>query len=190
MIERIKLWLSRKMNCYTWALICSLFLAMGYLFGSYSCPHISPQLLFLIKKIAKECSLDPDLVRAIVICESKGNPSSMSSKGAIGLMQLMPSTARLIAKRSGLTVDNMVLTEPETNIKLGCLYFHWLLMKFHGSFELALAAYNAGPARVMAWTKIDVSHTPQQIIYENASKETYFFVRKVLARYRLLKRKK
>ncbi len=94
----------------------------------------------LITQHAEARGLRPDLVRAVVQVESGYNPRAVSSKGALGLMQLMPSTAADLGVRSPF--------DPEENLRGGTLYLRQLLDRFGGNEELALAAYNAGPTAV------------------------------------------
>lgn len=84
--------------------------------------------------------LDPELVRAVVQVESAFQPSAQSHKGAMGLMQLMPETARQ------LSVEDP--WDPEDNVRGGTVYLRHLLDRFGGQLELALAGYNAGPEAV------------------------------------------
>ena len=94
----------------------------------------------LITQNAEARGLRPDLVRAVVQVESGYNPRAVSSKGALGMMQLLPSTAADLGVRSPF--------DPEENIRGGTLYLRQLLDRFGGNEELALAAYNAGPTAV------------------------------------------
>jgi hypothetical protein len=94
----------------------------------------------LITQHAEARGLRPDLVRAVVQVESGYNPRAVSPKGALGLMQLMPSTAAELGVRFPL--------DPEENIRGGTTYLRQLLDRFGGHEELALAAYNAGPSAV------------------------------------------
>lgn len=90
----------------------------------------------LIEVAAHRASLPPALLHAVVQVESDYNPTAVSSKGAVGLMQLMPA----VAKRYGVT-DR---TEPVANLNGGAQYLRDLLTMFNGEIALALAAYNAG----------------------------------------------
>jgi hypothetical protein len=92
-----------------------------------------------INRIAKKYHLDPNLIHAIISAESAFNPSAVSSAGAMGLMQLMPDTAR----RFG--VNNPF--DPVANLHGGVRYLRWLMDKFQNTY-LALAAYNAGEGAV------------------------------------------
>lgn len=84
--------------------------------------------------------LDPDFLRSVIRAESGGNPRAVSSKGAQGLMQLMPSTAASLGVRHPL--------EPVANVDAGARYLRQLLELFNDDMVKALAAYNAGPGRV------------------------------------------
>lgn len=92
------------------------------------------------------------LVNAIIKQESGGNPGAVSEKGALGLMQLMPDTARQVAQQMGVPFDVARLTQdPAYNKALGTAYIREMLGRYGGNQTLALAAYNAGPARVDKW---------------------------------------
>ena len=89
--------------------------------------------------------------------ESRFNPSQNRSKGAIGLMQLMPETADWIAAKNGEPLVNIEdLFKPEVNIRLGVSYLKDLLQEFDGSLPTALAAYNAGRGNVRKWLEVKV----------------------------------
>lgn len=105
-------------------------------------PHSLPagQLERLISGASSAHSLSPALVRAVITVESGGDPSAISTAGAMGLMQLMPDTARAYG-----VADAFV---PSENVDGGCSYLHDLLGRYRGDLSLALAAYNAGPGAV------------------------------------------
>lgn len=107
-------------------------------FSSYS---MNPQKLASLEKTyAKANSVPLGLVRAVVDTESKGNPFAISRAGAQGLMQLMPAT------QAHYRVCDPY--DPAANVDGGTRYLHDLLAKYHNDVQLALAAYNAGPAAV------------------------------------------
>ena len=100
---------------------------------------------------AREHGLDPALVAAVIYQESKFDPKAQSSSGAIGLMQLTPSTAHGIAIRThGSAFATSDLYDPDINIRYGVWYLHDLFAKYHTE-RLVLAAYNAGQGNVDRW---------------------------------------
>lgn len=119
----------------------------------------------LLAKTGREFRVDPALVDAVIKVESGYNPQAVSSKGAIGLMQLMPQTAA----RFG--VENPF--NPEQNVTGGVTYLRYLLDLFGGNIPLSLAAYNAGEHSVLRAGRIP------------AIPETVHYVRKVTSLYHL-----
>ncbi len=99
---------------------------------------------------AKE-GLNPMLVAGLIRQESAFEPEAHSNKDAFGLMQLLPKTARILARQSRIGYSRSRLFDPDYNIRLGTLYLAGLVKSF-GSIEAALAAYNAGEDRVTFWT--------------------------------------
>jgi soluble lytic murein transglycosylase len=105
-----------------------------------------------IKTESAKNNLDPYLVASLIRQESEFNPSVISYANAYGLMQLLPSTGKAMAREEGLShFQTFQLLDPETNIKLGCRYLREMLDKLGGVPEYALAAYNAGDGRVVDW---------------------------------------
>ena len=97
---------------------------------------------------------EPALVHAIIRQESSFDSGAISRVGARGLMQLMPATAKLTARKTGLKyVLGNLITEPGSNVALGRSYLAEMLARFDGNYILAIAAYNAGPRRVSQWLK-------------------------------------
>jgi len=94
----------------------------------------------IISRNASKYNIESAIIKAVITAESNWNPKAISQKGAIGLMQLMPSTAE------DLKVSNPF--DPEENIEGGTKYLRHLLNRFNGNLDLALAAYNAGPSKV------------------------------------------
>jgi soluble lytic murein transglycosylase len=104
-----------------------------------------------IRRWSSHFGLDPMLVAGLVHQESAFDPDARSGKNAIGLMQLLPGTARLLARGQKIRYSRFRLTDPDYNIRLGTAYLAGLVKQF-GSTEAALAAYNAGEDRVELWT--------------------------------------
>jgi peptidoglycan lytic transglycosylase len=110
----------------------------------------------IVRGHAQNYDLDPALLAAVIYQESKFKASARSSSGAIGLMQLLPDTARGIAVHTGGTafrVDD--LYNPEINVRYGAWYLRHLLQKY-GDERIALAAYNAGQDNVDRWRRAGV----------------------------------
>lgn len=119
-------------------------------------PHGSIPFHGIIVQVAGRYEVDPHLIRAIILAESGYNPKAKSKKGARGLMQLMPSTAK------ALGVQNIY--DPEENIDGGVRYFRSLLDRFDGDVQLALAAYNAGSRHVRNYEGIPPFKATQRYI--------------------------
>jgi soluble lytic murein transglycosylase len=105
-----------------------------------------------IKTESVKNNLDPYLVVSLIRQESEFNPSVVSYANAYGLMQLLPSVGKAMAKEEGIShFQTFQLLDPEMNIRLGCRYLREMLDKVGGVPEYALAAYNAGDGRVIDW---------------------------------------
>ena len=110
--------------------------------------HLAPpaEIRRIVERIAHQAGVEAKLVIAVIAAESAFDPRAVSPKNARGLMQLMPQTAARFGVR-----DPFDATE---NIRGGVTYLHWLLEKFGGNLDLALAAYNAGEDAVLAYGTI------------------------------------
>jgi soluble lytic murein transglycosylase-like protein len=94
----------------------------------------------LVREAAERHNVDPALVRAVIQTESNWNPAAYSRKGAAGLMQLIPTTAQRYGAND--------VFNPQQNIDAGVRHLKWLLERYNGNLDLALAAYNAGEGAV------------------------------------------
>ena len=105
-----------------------------------------------LKKFSEKNGLDPYLVASLIRQESEFNPVAVSRANAVGLMQLLPKTGKVVAREEHVKHYNASeLYTPTMNLQLGTRYFRGMVDKFGGSFEHALAAYNAGSDRVEDW---------------------------------------
>ena len=102
----------------------------------------------------KRQALGQAFVQAVIRQESAFDPKAISRAGARGLMQLMPGTALRIAQKLNIPYSRARLThDPKYNVRIGRAYLTQMLEEYNGSPILALAAYNAGPARINRWLK-------------------------------------
>ena len=139
-----------------------------------------------IRAAARKNHLDPALVAAVIYEESRFRDSVSSHQGAIGLMQVLPSTAQDIARTTGGTGFVVTdLTHPRVNILYGCYYLRQLLDHYGGSESAAVAAYNAGQSNVDAWLSTSGGKlTPQAIPFS----ETRDYVVHVMALQKLYRK--
>ncbi|MBR3456717.1 MAG: lytic transglycosylase domain-containing protein [Selenomonadaceae bacterium] len=134
-----------------------------------------------VRQYAEEYEVDSDLVIAVIKTESNFKEKAKSHRGAVGLMQIMPDTAKWIAKQLG-DKDYSVkkLHEPETNIRYGIWYLSELQKEFDHNPVLVLAAYNAGRGNVKSWMKKNHWDMDFEDIDEIPFGETREYVRRVL----------
>lgn len=136
---------------------------------------------------AAKYDLDEKLVYAVICAESGFRADAVSSAGARGLMQLMPSTATWLVEKYGLEVDGENLFDPETNIQIGCCYLRYLYDKFE-STQLVLAAYNGGEGNVSKWLEKPEYSQDGKSLTKIPFKETANYVKKVSGYYELYKK--
>jgi soluble lytic murein transglycosylase-like protein len=118
------------------------------------------------------------LIYAVMREESLFDPEIVSSAGAYGLMQLMPSTARLLSVRQNIFWEQDKLSQPETNIGYGVLYLNNLLIRYKDSLPISLAGYNAGPTATDVWYK-HFSEDMDEWIENLDYRETRGYIKKV-----------
>jgi soluble lytic murein transglycosylase len=134
-----------------------------------------------LKRSSAANGLDPYLVASLIRQESEFNPVAVSRANAVGLMQLLPKTGKLVAKESKLKRYNASqLYTPAVNMELGTRYFRGMVDKFGGSFEYALAAYNAGSDRVNEWLAQGKYRDPQEFVESIPFTETREYVQAIL----------
>lgn len=139
-----------------------------------------------ITAVAEKYGIDAALVFSIVRTESGFEPIKVSGKGAVGLMQVLPSTGKYIAGKKGISEYD--LFDVSTNLDFGCYYWVYLSEKFCGIEETA-AAYNAGEGRVSEWLKKEEYSSDGKRLDKIPYRETREYVKKIcesLKRYRKL----
>lgn len=104
----------------------------------------------LVESVAAETHMSPALIYAIMRTESSFRPAVRSRAGAVGLMQVLPSTGRAMARKYNYK-KRVNLTNPEVSLELGSYYMREILRRYHGNQVLAIASYNAGPNAVHSW---------------------------------------
>ena len=104
---------------------------------------------------------------------------AVSAADAVGLMQVTQETGWWAAEQMGLDPDTIDMTDPETNIRIGCWYLNWLLDKFEGVTETALAGYNAGHGNVDKWLADEAMSADGITLEEIPFEETRSYVKKV-----------
>jgi len=134
-----------------------------------------------IKADAEKNGLDPYMVAALIRQETEFNPGAVSNKDAYGLMQLLPSVGRAMARDEGVRhfrTDDLL--NPSTNILLGTHYLRLMLDKFNDQPEYAFAAYNAGDDRVTDWQSIGNYHGIDEFVESIPFTETREYVQAIL----------
>jgi soluble lytic murein transglycosylase len=136
----------------------------------------------IIRQQAREKDLDPALIAGIIYEESRFRDQT-SHAGARGLMQITPGTARFIARDSGGTAfTDADLATPQINISYGSYYLRYLMRRYDGNEQLAVAAYNAGETNVNEWVRRAGGPDEFDSTGDIPFKETRDYVREVLQR--------
>lgn len=140
----------KKMNIGKFALLCFVLIAIfsiGMFFTSFKTDYLQ-----IVKQECLQYDLDENLVLAIIKSESKFNKNAVSKAGAVGLMQILPSTADWIAEKLNILNFNLEqLKDANINIKFGCYYLNYLKINYFDDENLIICSYNAGPNAVMNW---------------------------------------
>ncbi len=167
-----------------WTIICLLLVCIAAVFFRTVLIYKAFPLEYteMIIKYSEEYSLDKHFVCSVVLTESHFKPEAESNRGAMGLMQIMPDTGKWAADKIDMAhYEESMLSDPETNIRLGCWYLSYLSRLFDGHPDKVLAAYNAGPARVEEW--LDANGQLSEIPFE----ETESYIKKVMRNYEIYK---
>jgi len=134
-----------------------------------------------IKQSAAANGLDPYMVASLIRQESEFNPLAVSNKSAYGLMQLLPSVGKSMAKAEGMKrFETSQLLDPNVNIQLGCRYLKQTMDKFGGQPEYVFAAYNAGDARVVDWRSAAGEQEIDEFVESIPFTETRDYVQAIL----------
>lgn len=139
-----------------------------------------------VEKYSKEYDVDENLIYAMIKAESNFKNEAQSHKSAKGLMQLMDSTAKDVAKSLKIDSENIDLFDPETNIMLGTKYISTLIKKYE-NIEIAVVAYNAGIGNVDMWIEQEKINADGSNIDNVPYKESNNYVRKILNFYKTYK---
>jgi soluble lytic murein transglycosylase len=138
-----------------------------------------------VRATAKEFGVDPLLVWSVMRAESRYDAEALSSVGARGLMQVMPPTQTYIAEQLKEDIPPGAAFIPETNIRMGAWYLHFLLQYFKGDQELAIAAYNGGPGSVDTWLKDPLVSSREDLIRWIGFGQTREYLERVSLNYQM-----
>ena len=138
----------------------------------------------IVASYAKKYGVDELLVYSVIREESRFQKDVVSPADAVGLMQLIPPTARTVANQIGISgFTPEMLTIPRINIEMGIYYLKQVLDQFDGDVDLALASYNAGPQRAADWKVDFYGLEKDEFIEEIPFKETRNYIRRILRSY-------
>ena len=137
----------------------------------------TPRFTTILASASHSSQIPATLLAAVAKQESRFSPSVQSPAGAVGLLQLMPSTASDVARQP---MGTAALEDPRRNAELGGLYLRQLLQQWQGNPLLAIASYNAGPGAVAGWITPQLRHAPELWVEAIPYGETRLYVKKVL----------
>lgn len=154
--------------------IAGVLLFLALLFLAFSLSFRRP-----CRKTVQQYALDPALAFSVMKAESGFSEDAVSNAGAVGLMQLMPSTAQFVCERNQISFEAERLRDGDYNVMLGCIYLNYLSSRFTDT-KTTLAAYNAGEGVVSSWLKnTDYSEDGVHLKYI-PYEETRNYIKKVL----------
>ncbi|MGI6173411.1 MAG: lytic transglycosylase domain-containing protein [Christensenellales bacterium] len=134
----------------------------------------------VVEECAAEFSLETERLYAVMLCESSFRADAVSGAGAVGLMQLLPDTAKWIAEKLGEEYNDAMLTDPRQNARLGSWYLSYLDRRFGGDLTKATAAYHTGQNRVDEWLKDPANSSDGAALEHIPSDATRGYVERVL----------
>ena len=142
----------------------------------------------MLKDFANQAGIDPYFALAIMREESHFDPRALSSSKAIGLMQLMPATAKEVAKRKNINLkEREEIFDPEINTKLGTSYLGTLAEKFQSELIYTAGGYNAGPHNMIKWINRWSGKSLDAFVEQIPFKETRNYVKRVYRSYKIYK---
>lgn len=173
----------RRFSIALW-LVILMFLAVVLTFPKWITVFYPQPHRDLVFNASLEHQVDPYLVFGIIRAESKYQSQALSPVGAVGLMQIMPTTGQWIAEQQGIEdFDPSQLQDPQTNINFGCWYLASLSKEFDGQVPLMVAAYNAGRGTVQQWIAGQIWDGDPERLESIPFEETREYVRNVLKNY-------
>ncbi|GBF11794.1 lytic transglycosylase domain-containing protein [Tepidibacillus sp. HK-1] len=138
----------------------------------------------IIYKYSRQFDIDPYLILSIIQVETRFDEKKISKKGAVGLMQIMPETAKWIIEKGNFPPQSLeYLSRPEVNIALGSWYLANINQQFQGNEIYTMAAYNAGPGNVKKWIEDGIWDGNAETIDQIPFGETRHYIQRVLHFY-------
>ena len=172
-----------------WTVLCLILVWTAALVFRFSVDKFFPlEHQELIKQYCAEFSLedyglDEYHIAAVINTESRFNEEAESRMGAVGLMQVLPTTGAWAAEKIGMDDYSLEqLWKPEVNIRIGCWYLSYLCKMFNGDLRKVFAAYNAGPGNVKEW----IEENGELVNIEHSETQNYLV--RVEKRYEMYKR--
>ena len=142
--------------------------------AAYPCKYT-----FEIEKYADEYDVPRALLFAVIHTESGFDPNAVSSAGALGLTQITPETFHWLQTKTGETLPDSALYEPDVSVRYGALFYSMLLSEFGGDIRTAVAAYHAGRGQVNAWLRDGQYSADGKTLDSIPSRDTNHYVYKV-----------